>query len=150
MDNLKDRFGYLLNTSSRLLTWEFNNKLKGYGLTSTQWAVIKDLHEQLLNNTDIDNLTPAAISTRLQYDRPTISGVIDRLIDQQFVLRSPNPLDRRSQILHLTTKANDLLYQIDTLSLEVVDSALADFKEEEITQLKTFLKRITNNLSVGR
>ncbi len=147
MENIREKTGYLLNTSARLLRWEFNDKLKEYGLTTTQWAIIKDLHEQNLCNANTDNLTPAAISSRLQLDRPTVSGVIDRLTKQAFVFRSPNPSDRRSQIIHLTSKANELVSQLDELSIEVTEIALTGFSETEHFQLKNFLTRIISNLS---
>lgn len=149
MENIKDKTGYLLNTSARLLKWEFNHKLKDYGLTTTQWAIIKDLHEQQLRNTESDNLTPAAIANRLRLDRPTISGVLDRLAEQKFVSRSPNPTDRRSQIIHLTNKASELVFQLNKLSIEVMETALIDFSEAEHFQFKNFLTRIISNLSQG-
>lgn len=148
MENITEKMGYLINTASRLLTWEFNNRLKIYGLTSTQWAIIKDLHEQSINRAHISNFTPAAIANRLKYDRPTIWGVIDRLINQQMVLRCPNPFDKRSQIIELAPKANAILHEINDLSIESTTVALSGFSGKETAQFKDFLSRIINNLSM--
>ena len=71
--------GYLLNKSTLLLKWELGKKLLNYDLTVPQWSVLRDLYVQEMLSEQERLITPAHVAERLLADRPTISGVIERL-----------------------------------------------------------------------
>lgn len=78
MDNL----GYLLNKVSVMTKTELTNQLKEYKVTAQQWAVLKDIS---LHPT---GTTPAMIAERLFADRPTVTGIIQRLLQKIGLLLS--------------------------------------------------------------
>lgn len=141
----KNNMGYLMNKATRLMKWDLTNKLQEFGLTSAQWSVLKDLscHE----GSDKVLATPAAIAERLNVDRPTMSGIINRLTQKGWVTADVNPEDRRSQIIKLTDKAVGAMERIEELSRETVDVALNGFSKEEISALKGSINRIINNFT---
>lgn len=144
-----DDIGYLLNKAARLSKLKVNQKLSEFGLTFPQLLIIKHLVE--INSQDQKSLaqTPAAIAEHLGYDRPTITGIIDRLVKQNFVSRQANPNDRRSQTITLTQKSLELIQKIDIFFAEVNQRTMTGFQNLEIGEIKAYLLRIINNLDDG-
>ena len=139
--------GYLLNKAARITKWELNNKLSDLGLTSSQFAVLRDLYTHRDSENIHQDLTPAFIALRLHADRPTISGIVERLVKQGWVERVTNPEDRRSQLILLTDKAMELLPTMEAISNDTMEKAMHGLKEEEVEALKTYLTKIINNFS---
>lgn len=145
MERTMNDVGYLINKAARLTKWELNNRLGDVGLTSPQFAVLREI---LCNESKGDkkaDLTPATIAERVYADRPTISGIIQRLTDQGWVQRVENPNDRRSKIIVLTDKSIALMGTLDSLSSETMKIGLKDFSEEEIADLRKYLLKVINN-----
>lgn len=145
---MSDDLGHMLMSSAKLIKWDLSGRLGDVGLTSPQWMVLSDIfvHE---DSEDINlKLIPAAIAERLNIDRPTISGIIERLEKQGWVYRVNNPEDRRSYIIMLTNKAKLIMSKLDELSSLTMEQALKGFAEEEISQLKQYLHRIINNFAI--
>lgn len=140
-----DDLGYLLNKASRFTKWELNNKLGEIGLTSSQWEVLKDLYMYEKMEDDNVNHTPASIAQRLRYDRPTISGIIERLVKQGWAYRVMNTSDRRSHMIMLTDKARWLMPKMEGLRDNAIQEAIKSFNKSELVELKKYLSRIINN-----
>jgi DNA-binding MarR family transcriptional regulator len=140
--------GYLLNKAARISKLKVNQKLSEIGLTFPQLLIIKHLVNTNSNSKSAEVLThtPATIAEHLGYDRPTITGIIDRLVKQGFVSRETNPNDRRSQTITLTQKSRELVQKMDIFFEEVNQRTLAGFQSMEIGEIKTYLLRIINNL----
>jgi DNA-binding MarR family transcriptional regulator len=146
--NWTDDFGFLINKAARLSKWEVNKKLSELNVTFPQWVVIKYLYENERNKIDDSCFThsPATIAEKLRYDRPTMTGIIDRLVKQGWVLRINNPSDRRSQSITLTDKSKKFIQKMDNVCEEINNKTLDGLQGSEITDLKNYLLRIINNL----
>jgi MarR family transcriptional regulator for hemolysin len=140
-----DNIGYLLNKASRSMKWQLNNRLEHYGLTAAQFAVLKDLQ---MNESigSVQSATPAAIAERLNMDRPTMSGIVNRMTKNEWIAAGANPEDKRSQLIKLTDKAREILGSIEDVSNELLVTALKGFADSEITEIKGLLKKIIDNL----
>lgn len=136
--------GYILHKAAMLSKYNFTNKLNGIGITPGQFIVLKEIYYHQKNTADI-GLSPAAIADRLQSDRPTISGIIDRLEAQEWVERLDNIQDRRSFLIRITDKAEDKIKQLEDISTENSSATLKGFTEEEIISFKNFLLRVIDN-----
>lgn len=150
MSNAQENLGYLLSKATKLIKMDFGLKLKEYSLTVAQWSVIKDVSmstARVEQGADIQLLTPAAVAERLYLDRPTISGIVQRLIVGGWLERHENPSDRRSQIVRLTKKSQKVVEELSSLSDETMQAAVAGLSLEEIATLKSQLRRIIDNLS---
>lgn len=64
--------GYLLMNISKQLKYSLNQELKKRGLTVQQWAIIQQLSH-------LDEATSVELTKTLDMDKPTISGIIQRL-----------------------------------------------------------------------
>ena len=139
------RLGYLINKASKTARWELSNKLENVGLTASQYAVIKDVE---ICEAMHMNATPAEIAKRLNSDRPTVSGILERLVKLGWVYRVMRPEDKRSHFIKLTEKAMDNLHILEDLSDRTMDEALRGFSEEELNNLTEYLSRIIGNFSL--
>lgn len=142
----QQNLGYLLAKAARLTKWKLNEQLARLGLTAAQWGLLQDVYYSSQHNQE---LTPAAIAERLFSDRPTVSGVIQRLVDSGWLVKQPNPCDRRSQTVMLTHKAHDKISELQQLSDHILQQALKDFSAEEQRMLDKFLQRIIENVQTS-
>lgn len=142
---IKDRdIGYILHKAAMLAKNNFTNKLNAAGLTPGQFLVLKEIYYHQ-RNTGESGLSPACIADRLECDRPTISGIIDRLENQNWIGRIHNPGDKRSYLITLTDKAVGNLKDLEEIASENQNKIIDGFTEEEIMSLKNYLLRIVDN-----
>lgn len=146
MNNNINSLGYLLNKSSRLIKGKLNDPLKQLGLTSSQLALLKDIQIQEEIGSEPINFTPACIAERLNSDRPTVSGIIERLSKKSLISINQNPTDRRSQIIELTDKSRELLPELENISIEAEQNAIKGLTDKEVEILKVLLRRIITNM----
>lgn len=133
-----DDIGYLLNKAARLSKLKINQKLSRIGLTFPQLLIRKHLVGTNPDNNKGFTHTPASIAEHLGYDRPTITGVIDRLVKQDFVSREANPSEQCSQTITLTQKSKELVQKMTIFFEGVIQRTLAGFQNPEIGMIKTF------------
>ncbi|ASZ18573.1 MULTISPECIES: MarR family winged helix-turn-helix transcriptional regulator [Bacillus] len=138
MDNL----GYLLNKVSVMTKTELTNQLKVYKVTAQQWAVLKDIS---LHPT---GTTPAMIAERLFADRPTVTGIIQRLLQKDWIITKHNPNDKRSHLVFLTDKANSLLNELEHISNDVIRISIKDIPKDEIEITIGVLQNMIQNLKL--
>lgn len=89
---------------------------------------------------------PAQVAERLHADRPTISGIIDRLSKKGLIQIERNPADRRSQLLRLTREAKQLYPILEQDANNTISQALTGLSAEQIKQLTTSLVIVIQNL----
>jgi MarR family transcriptional regulator for hemolysin len=142
---LEDKeIGFILHKAAMAAKTNFTNKLNLFGITPGQFTVIKEIYNHNEITTDL-GLSPACIAERLEFDRPTISGIIDRLEAQEWIARLQNPDDKRSYMIQITEKALDNLKSLDEINNENETSILNGFTEEETILFKNYLLRVLNN-----
>ncbi len=138
--------GYLINNCSKLLQNKLNKELEKENLTSAQFAVIKDIERNTAIDSEKSGVIAVDIATRLNMDKPTVSGIVKRLIDKGYVEKIPNPHDRRSFILKLTTKSKMKLPNLEKINNDVLFKVTKNLTEEEIQLLKKLLNKMIENL----
>jgi MarR family transcriptional regulator, organic hydroperoxide resistance regulator len=68
---------------------------------------------------------------------PNITGIIDRLVEQDLVSRTENTEDRRVMLLQLTEKGRDLLNHLRENRFNITTQVLAHLSNDELSlQLK--------------
>ena len=140
-DNGKD-IGSILHKVAMLAKNNFSNKLNDIGITPAQFSVLKVIHYCQEDNI---NSSPATIAAHLEIDRPTASGIIDRLETQGWVKRVNNPNDKRSFIITVTEKAMEKFKEIEAISFESFDIMVNGFTKEEVVCLRNLLLRVKGN-----
>lgn len=59
-----------------------------------------------------EQVTVSALAHRLRVHISTVTGILDRLVQQKLVSRQEDPEDRRHVISHLTEDGNDVLHRL--------------------------------------
>jgi DNA-binding MarR family transcriptional regulator len=114
-------------------------RAEGLDLTAPQFAALYMLND----HPGIDQATLAGL---IAYDRPTIGGVVDRLVGKGLVTRVTNPEDRRAKRLALTDAGRDLLARLMPVVACIQDAILPGLSEAERAE---FLRLATKVADAG-
>lgn len=137
--------GHLIRRLQQISVSVFTEHMKalGHGITSPQFAALSMLQQ----HPRIDQATLAGL---IAYDRPTIGGVVDRLVSKGFVARQTNPKDRRAKVLTLTdagaaqlAKLTPVVEKLQTAILPGLNNA----EYQEFVRLATKVAEAGNDLS---
>jgi DNA-binding MarR family transcriptional regulator len=124
---------FLLAKASQKSQNLLKNRLKPLGLTSVQALVLEALLEE-------DGMTAGEIGKRLLLDNATVSGVLDRLADNQWIIKCSDTDDKRVLRVFLATKAKNMESQLVRERDATNDEVLAGFSMEERIVLKRLLR----------
>lgn len=87
-------------------------------------------------------MTPSQLADAIDTDAPTISGVLDRLVRDGWVVSTRNPDDGRSRLVVLTDKAAGVLPSVVQAAQEVSAESTACFTFDEAQTLERLLSRL--------
>lgn len=138
--------GLIINYCSKLLRNKFNRELEKEDLTVSQFATIKDIEMNSFKDGKEVGVTAVEIAERLDMDKPTISGIINRLVDKQFVEKLANPHDKRSFILKLTSESKEKLPNLEKINDAVIAEAMEGLTDEEIETFNKIINKIIRNM----
>lgn len=106
--------------------------LKPYGLTNMQHLVLEGVWYR-------EGCTSADLGRMLVLDKATLSGVIDRLCEADWLERREMAGDKRSYRLHSSRKARDAKQELIELRQQANDELLSSFSLEERLLFKRLL-----------
>jgi DNA-binding MarR family transcriptional regulator len=135
-------FGRSVKQLSNIMEMRFNQSLKQWDLTSSQFSVVM----YLLHNQD-QEINQRMIEEAFLLKGPTVTGIVKRLVEKDFILRRLDPQDRRINYLELTKKGQALeplvckeITRLETDTLRGISAEHLDLLEELLIQV---LKNIT-------
>lgn len=138
MFKLDDSLGYLVNRAATVMRWALEARLAKHGLTPPQWAILARLWEE-------DALPMSEVGAILNIDKPTTSGIVDRLERKELVRRARDSADRRVVRICLTEKGRRLQGRLPKLAEEVNAVATRGMTARELAALKRALSRVWHN-----
>jgi len=138
LDPVQD-LGRLVSYLRSNLVAHLDNALEDKELTSAQYIVVVLLARGKVN-------TLAELCEHMVYDRGAMSRLITRLEDKGLVAKKQSVEDRRSTLLCLTEKGQQLYPEILPAVNEIYRKALVGFSELEQNQLASLLFRAIHNL----
>jgi len=139
--NLDRSFGFLVHDVARLFGRRFNQRaLLFLGLTRAQCKVLGYLARN-------EGINQSGLADLLEIKPMTLVRQVDRMEEDGWIERRPDPADRRAHRLVLTEKARPILARILDLSTEVRNEAFAGLSEVEGRHLISLLGRVHANLS---
>ncbi|MHB8063274.1 MAG: MarR family winged helix-turn-helix transcriptional regulator [Ruminiclostridium sp.] len=137
---IQEILGYLLNTSAKLIKRSMDKYLEKYGITTSQWAVLKLLDTK-------DQLTQTQIANELLGDKATAGDIILRLCGKNYIEKAFDKNDRRAYVVKLTPAAKKMITDIERMANDVSSKALEGLNEGDIQALYKALNQIIGNLS---
>ena len=108
MKNNNEMPGHLARRFQQIAVAVFHAEVgeAGYDLTPVQYAALATVRA----NPGIDQATLAGL---IAFDRTTIGGVVDRLVQKGLLVRNPSSRDRRARELQITDEGRQTLCGIE-------------------------------------
>ena len=132
-EDLPECMVFLLGKAYQKAHSDFNRRLRPYGLTNMQHLVLEGLWYQ-------PGMTATEISKLLILDKATLSGVLDRMTETGWIVKSPDPEDRRVQRIYPSEEADRLKPELIEKRKEANQEILEMFSPEERVLFKRFLR----------
>ena len=108
MTDNNDKPGHLARRFQQIAVAIFHAEVEaaGYDLTPVQYAALGTIAAH-------SGLDQATLAGLIAYDRTTITGVVDRLVQKGLLLREANSADRRARKLRITDQGGRVLDGIE-------------------------------------
>jgi MarR family transcriptional regulator for hemolysin len=85
------------------------------------------------------------LAASLGIEGPTLTRHLERLEELALIRRDRSGADRRYALVELTPAGQALCHELDAIARAANDQLLTGFSDDEITQLKSMLQRLTRN-----
>jgi len=142
----QDCICFQLGRLTRKITRYYRDKISAFGLTHGQFFMLVAIFEE-------DSLLPSQLAEKTALDRPTTTGLLDRLERDGWIERQPDSNDRRALRIHLSFKARALRIHLSFKAEKNRNSILSIFDEinsqfvnryskEEWRQLQSLLQKL--------
>ena len=113
----------------------YEQRLSPFSLTPPQYFVLNALWMD-------DGISVGELGERVLLDSSTLTGIIDRMEGSGYVERRPNPIDRRSVLVFLTTKARELGPRILEFANKFDATLRQPFSQEEMETFERVLRAL--------
>jgi DNA-binding MarR family transcriptional regulator len=129
----------LLNVmrTSDVLHREFHRRARGWGVTSTQYNVLR-----ILRGAQPHGLPCAAIGDRMITAEPDITRLLNRLKSLKLVRQRRDSHDRRVVITHISEAGLELLRQMEPVIERTPQQLLGHLSPSEIAELIRLLELV--------
>ncbi len=133
---LEDHVGFLLRKAhQRHASLFLEAAACDHALTPTQFAALSKIVE-------LGRVTQNHLGRQVAMDPATIQGVIRRLTVRGLVVRTHDPMDRRTAVLAPTEAAYELIATAVTCARRAHDAALSPLSEGERAMFLTLLRKM--------
>jgi DNA-binding MarR family transcriptional regulator len=138
MDPIRN-IGFVLKDVSRLWVRHFEQRATQLGMTLTQFKVLVYLSRN-------EGTTQAKLAELSDTDPMTLVRIIDRMENDGWLERRPDPCDRRAHRLFLKPAADPVLDEVTRIADRARADALSGVSAEERAELLNLLERVRGNL----
>ncbi|VVQ15304.1 MarR family winged helix-turn-helix transcriptional regulator [Pseudomonas fluorescens] len=140
-ENWDQRLGFLMHDVSRLRRIVFDHLMKPRGVTRSQWWVLAYLSRH-------DGMAQSDLANMLDLGKAALGGIIDRLEASSFIIRNPDPVDRRIKRTFLTSLGKQTIKEMRGMSHDMSEEILLGLDNEERILLAAMLNKVKHNLLV--
>lgn len=135
---IENQLCFPLYVASKEVIRKYKPILDQFDLTYTQYiAMMVIWEEKQIKVTELGN--------RLYLDTGTISPLIRKLKDKQYITITRDINDERVQIINLTEQGAKLREQAVQIPSEMMKSNCINLSKEEAIELKRLLEKVINN-----
>jgi len=139
-------FGFLIHDVARLRKALFDERMKRFGLTRSQWWVIGHLNRR-------DGVTQSELAEQLDMNKVTLGGILDRLEEKGWLERRTDGADRRAKRIYLTRELKGLRRQMDAAAIEINEGCFAGIRQTDrrmvISVLLAMKERLEDMVRAG-
>lgn len=132
--------GLLLHDAARALRRRFDLRATELGLSTAQWRLLVHLFR-------CGRISQARLAERLEIEPISVSRLIDRMAELGWVVREPDPNDRRSRIVVPTEKAQAAYAQGLVIADGVYEEAMQGLPDDQRHAMIASLRQVIANLA---
>ncbi len=131
--------GHLIRRLNQLSTQVFASRMQAAGIdvTPVQFAALDAIRTT-------PGLDQAGIAAMIAYDRATIGGVIERLLQKGYIERAVSDRDRRARVITMTEAGQAAYAQILPIVRDLQSDILPGLSEDESRLLLSLMKKVVN------
>ncbi|MEQ1652993.1 MAG: MarR family transcriptional regulator [Hyphomicrobium sp.] len=137
--NEEQSIGYLISDAARLMRTVFDRRVHRLGLTRAQWLVLARLHRS-------PGASQSELADMMEVEKASAGRMVDRLERKGWVVRRPDPADRRINRLYLTPDAEKISKRMRTVAEQTVDDAMHGLTQDQIGLLTSLLESVKTRL----
>jgi MarR family transcriptional regulator for hemolysin len=140
-----DRFGDALSGVLKAWRCELDARLRPFGLSQARWQVLL----KLLRATE--PLAQCELALRIGIEPASLVRLLDVLQQEDLVLRTPDPLDRRSKLVSLTERGQSLSAKLSVAAEALRTEVLGSIELPELARCTTVLELMQQRIEhLGR
>jgi DNA-binding MarR family transcriptional regulator len=138
---IKDSVGFVIYQTALALKSALQRSFRQHGLeiTAEQWGIIRHLWEE-------EGLSQREIGEKAAKDKPNITRMLDALEKKRFIIRQPDPRDRRKFCVYLTPEGKQLHQRLFPLVQGLRQRVTHNLSQPEIDSLKVILSKIQQSI----
>jgi DNA-binding MarR family transcriptional regulator len=140
MLDLERSFGFLVNDVARLFGRRFDVNGRWLGLTRAQCRTLGYLARN-------EGINQAGLADLLEIRPMTLVRQVDRMEESGWIVRRPDPSDRRARRLFLTDKARPVLDRIWDVATKTQNEAFVLLSPEDANRLINLLHMVHGTLA---
>jgi len=137
--NFDRSLGFIIHDVARLMRLAFDRRVRDVGLTRAQWMVLGYLLRE-------DGQTQTELAGNIDMEKAPTGRLIDRLEQSGWVVRRPDPVDKRANRVYKTNKVDPLISMIQDTTVELYETALRELSISAQQRLIDELIIIKKNL----
>lgn len=139
---LANSVGFQITDTARLVTNRLNLNFRDndYPVTHEQWSIMIRLWEE-------DGLTQNKLATLTKRDQPSVSRLVNNLEKSGLVTRMPHPIDKRTNLIFLTTVGKKLQVGLIEQAIKTIEQISEGIDPEEMKVFLKVLSKVNKNLS---
>jgi DNA-binding MarR family transcriptional regulator len=134
----REAIGALIGRTRKTIIHKIDAELAPLEVSAAQWIVVLLVGESAA-------CSATGLCEALAYDPGAMTRLLDRLEAKGIVRRARSPEDRRTIQLELTDSGKALYPKIISAMVDVNNSLLQGFSQEEVSQLEGYLRRMLAN-----
>lgn len=119
----------------------YDEALAEHGLTATQLEVLRRVWQQ-------DGVEQRELQAAMGVSSPTLTGVVDRLVEHGLLERRSSTEDARVKALHLTGAGLAISDKLGAINERAEARLLRGFSAAEVALLQQWLERMAHNSDV--
>jgi len=134
-------YSFLLDRTAKKVKQFAQRRFKelGFEVTVDQWIILKKLGEN-------EDLNQKELANMVFKDTPTLTRIIDLLVDKGLVSRNLDENDRRCFVISLTGAGRAILDEYQAQVMEIRLKAWEGLTEDDFNYFKRIINTIYRNL----
>jgi len=135
------RIGVLVHDVARMRKTIFDQAVREMGITRAQWWALANLSRH-----KAEGMSQSDLARVLDVGKPTMGGLIDRLVEKGMVERRSQGDDRRVKNVYITDHGYDLIYYMSPIAASLNAVFLEGIDDKDIQVAEAVLQQLKKNL----